>query len=153
MKTLKVYLDTSVIGGCFDKEFEEDSNLIIKLVKLGIYEGVISDITINELMGAPENVKDLLKSLIDNLIILELNQEVTRLSYEYLKNNIVSERFKEDALHIAFATVFDIDVLISWNFKHIVNLSKIKQFNSINMIQGYKMLEIRSPKELAYEKK
>jgi predicted nucleic acid-binding protein len=153
MKTLKVYLDTSVIGGCFDKEFEEDSNLIIKLVKLGIYEGVISDITINELMGAPENVKDLLKSLADNLVVLELNEEVIRLSNEYLKTNIVSEKFKEDALHIAFATVFNIDVLVSWNFKHIVNLSKIKQFNSINMIQGYKILEIRSPRELTYEKK
>jgi hypothetical protein len=127
--------------------------LIIKLVKLGIYEGVISDITINELMGAPENVKDLLKSLADNLVVLELNEEVIRLSNEYLKTNIVSEKFKEDALHIAFATVFNIDVLVSWNFKHIVNLSKIKQFNSINMIQGYKILEIRSPRELTYEKK
>lgn len=150
MKKLRVYLDTSVIGGCFDKEFEIESNQIIKNIELGIYEGVISVITVNELIDAPEFVKNLFFELSENLTILELNEEAVKLSDEYLINNIVSEKFKEDALHIALATVYNIDVLVSWNFKHIVNLNKIKQFNSINISQGYQLLEIRSPRELYY---
>lgn len=150
MKKLRVYLDTSVIGGCFDKEFETESNQIIKNINLGIYEGVISVITVNELIEAPEFVKNLFFELSENLTILELNDEAVKLSDEYLINKIVSEKFKEDALHIALATVYNIDVLVSWNFKHIVNLNKIKQFNSINISQGYQLLEIRSPKELFY---
>lgn len=150
MKKLRVYLDTSVIGGCFDREFETESNQIIKNINLGIYEGVISVITVNELIEAPVFVKNLFFDLSENLTILELNDEAVNLSNEYLKNKIVTEKFKEDALHIALATVYNIDALISWNFKHIVNLNKIKQFNSINISQGYQLLEIRSPKELFY---
>lgn len=150
MKKLRVYLDTSVIGGCFDKEFELESNRIIKNVNLGIFEGVISVITVNELIEAPDFVKDLFSDLSENLTILELNDDVVKLSNEYLNNKVVSEKYKEDALHIAFATIYNIDVLVSWNFKHIVNLNKIKQFNSINISQGYHILEIRSPKELVY---
>ncbi len=150
MKKLRVYLDTSVIGGCFDKEFESESNQIIKNVNLGIFEGVISVITVNELIEAPDFVKNLFSDLSENLTILELNDDVVKLSNEYLNNNVVTEKYKEDALHIAFATIYNIDVLVSWNFKHIVNLNKIKQFNSINISQGYHILEIRSPKELVY---
>ena len=150
MKKLRIYLDTSVIGGCFDKEFESESNQIVKNVNLGIYEGVISDITVNELIEAPDFVKKLFLDLSENLTILELSDDVVNLSNEYLINKVVTEKFKEDALHIAFATIYNIDVLVSWNFKHIVNLNKIKQFNSINISQGYHILEIRSPKELVY---
>jgi len=151
MKKLNVYLDTSVIGGCFDTEFIEDSNRVIQSIEIGVYRGVISDITINELLHAPQNVKELISNIKENLLILELNDEVINLSNEYLNNKVVTDKYKEDALHIAFATIFEADVLLSWNFKHIVNLNKIKQFNSINLSQGYKILEIRSPKELFYE--
>jgi len=151
LKKLNVYLDTSVIGGCFDIEFSEDSNKIIEAINIGIYNGVISVITVNELLDAPQNVKNLLTEIREYLQILEINNEVINLSNEYLNNKVVTDNYKEDALHIAFATVFDVDVLISWNFKHIVNLNKIKQFNSVNLNQGYKILEIRSPKELLYE--
>ncbi len=150
MKKLRVYLDTSVIGGCFDKEFESESNQIIKNVNLGIFEGVISVITVSEMIEAPDFVKNLFSDLSENLTILELNDDVVKLSNEYLNNKVVTEKYKEDALHIAFATIYNIDVLVSWNFKHIVNLNKIKQFNSINISQGYHILEIRSPKELVY---
>lgn len=148
MKTLKIYLDTSVIGGCFDDEFRTESNEIFKMIKLGIYDPVISTITINGLINAPKQVNELLATIEENLLLLEVNDEVIKLSSEYLKENIITEKFKEDALHIALATVYNIDVLITWNFKHIVNLNKIKLFNAVNLRQGYKELEIRSPKEL-----
>ncbi|MDQ3020080.1 MAG: PIN domain protein [Bacteroidota bacterium] len=149
MKKQKVYLDTSVIGGCFDLEFKEDSNKIIELIKLDIYEGVISSITIDELEDAPDYVKEILNEVDFN--ILFLNEDVISLAKKYLNEKIISEKYKSDCQHIAIATIFNVDVLISWNFKHIVNLNKIKQFNLINLKEGYKQLEIRSPKELIYE--
>ena len=70
------------------------------------------------------------------------------LAQKYLDDNIVSENCRGDALHIAIATVIGVDVLVSWNFKHIVNLNKIKLFNSVNFREGYNMLEIRTPREV-----
>ncbi|MEO8448003.1 MAG: PIN domain protein [bacterium] len=149
MKKQKVYLDTSVIGGCFDNEFKVDSNKIIELIKFNIYEGVISSITIDELEDAPDYVKEILNKV--DFEILYLNEDVISLAKKYLNEKIVSEKYMSDCQHIAIATIFNIDVLISWNFKHIVNLNKIKQFNLVNLKEGYKQLEIRSPKELIYE--
>ena len=80
-----------------------------------------------------------------------MNEEVVLLANKYLEEGIIGEKYRSDCQHIAIATIFNIDVLVSWNFKHIVNLNKIKQFNSINLREGYKELEIRSPKELIYE--
>ena len=65
-----------------------------------------------------------------------------------MKQKIVSEKYRDDALHIAIATVIEVDVLVSWNFRHIVNLNRIQQFNSVNLREGYKILEIRSPEEV-----
>ena len=149
MKKQKIYLDTSVIGGCYDKEFEDDSNKVIEMIKLNIYEGFVSSVTIAELDDAPARVKKILEVV--EFSILYLNDEIISLSEKYIKENIISEKFKRDCEHIATATVYNIDVLISWNFKHIVNLNKIKQFNLVNLKEGYKPLEIRSPKELIYE--
>ena len=149
MKKQKIYLDTPVIGGCYDKEFDDDSNKVIEMIKLNIYEGFVSSVTIAELDDAPARVKKILEVV--EFSILYLNDEIISLSEKYIKENIISEKFKRDCEHIATATVYNIDVLISWNFKHIVNLNKIKQFNLVNLKEGYKPLEIRSPKELIYE--
>jgi len=133
MRKQRVYLDTSVIGGCFDGEFAEVSLKIFELINLGILEAVISDVTIGELEGASKNIRDLIENLSpENLTVLNSSDEVANLSAKYLQAGIVSSRFREDALHIAYATVNEVDVLISWNFKHIVNLNKIKQFNAVN---------------------
>jgi hypothetical protein len=85
------------------------------------------------------------------MTILSYTDEVANLAQNYLDENILTENYEEDAFHIAFATVYNVDVLISWNFKHIVNFSRINQFNAVNSKQGYKPLEIRSPRELFYE--
>jgi hypothetical protein len=70
------------------------------------------------------------------------------LADSYMKRNIVTTKYYADALHIAIATVLGVDVLVSWNFKHIVNLNKIKLFNSVNLQEGYPLIEIRTPKEV-----
>lgn len=152
MKKLKIYLDTSVIGGCFDEEFAEYSNKVIGAIINGNYQGIISEITITELNDAPDDVKNKFHQIPEeSLTVLFLNDEVIKLAEMYLSEKIVSINFREDALHIAFATVYNIDVLISWNFKHIVNYNRITKFNSINLREGYKSLEIRSPMELYYD--
>lgn len=130
MKKISVYLDTSVIGGCFDEEFEEYSRSIIHEIETGKYRGVISDVTIAELNSAPGNVKGILLRLTEGtMTVLSINDDIIALAQKYLDEKIVTENFFEDALHIACATVNTIDLLISWNFKHIVNYNRINQFN------------------------
>lgn len=152
MKRLKIYLDTSVIGGYFDKEFEVYSKSLIEKICHGYYIGVLSDITLNELSKAPENVQDLVLTFPkENFFIYSPDKEVFDLADLYIKKKILTTKFIEDAMHIAIATVKNVDVLLSWNFQHIVNLYRIHLFNSINYENGYKMIEIRSPKELYYD--
>ena len=77
--------------------------------------------------------------------------EVQQLTEAYLTAGVVTERYREDAAHIAYATVYGADVVASWNFRHIVNLERIQQFNAVNLMQGYRTVEIRSPRELFRE--
>lgn len=143
-----IYLDTSVIGGCFDEEFAADSLQLIEQIINGIKTVVVSDITENEIKNAPVEIKDHYDSYKHILYKLSGNSEVEFLADQYLEEEIVSGKFRNDCLHIAFGTVFEIDILVSWNFKHIVNYDKISNFNSVNLKNGYKTLLISSPKEV-----
>ena len=125
MKTLRVYLDTSVIGGCFDEEFKDASNKLIEEIRLGLKIGVVSEIFLKELEGAPIQVKELFDSLKDYVEILVWTDEVDKLSKEYLNNKVVTLKYYGDAMPISYATVYNGDVLVSWNFKHIVNYDKM----------------------------
>jgi predicted nucleic acid-binding protein len=147
IKILNIYVENSVIGGYFDDEFKEyTQNLFDKFIK-GIYRPIISSHVIAELEnGAPEHIKENLKTI--NYEEYAVNDEMLRLAEKYMEQKIVSENYYSDALHIAVATVLGVDVLVSWNFKHIVNLNKIKLFNSVNLREGYSILEIRSPREV-----
>ena len=79
---------------------------------------------------------------------VELTDETIQLADTYIEEKVVGKTSIEDCRHIALATIYKVDVLASWNFKHIVNLDKIKGYNSINLRLGYTMIEIRSPKDL-----
>lgn len=145
----RVYIDTSVIGGCFDEEFETWSNQFFKDVREGNYILLISDITYRELELAPKNVTNILFGLNENLLEQILtNPEVEELATEYINAGAISQKYYEDALHIAIATIQKADILISWNFKHIVNLNRIRKYNAVNLMFGYNTLEIRSPREI-----
>jgi len=149
---IKVYVDTSVFGGCFDAEFEEWSNRLIEEFKAGFKVLVISDLTLKELEGAPPDVRNLVEEIPEeNREYVVLNDEARGLARHYIEEGVVSEGYLVDAQHIAIATVSRVDVLVSWNFKHIVNLSKIRLYNSVNIKYGYPLLEIRSPREVLYE--
>jgi hypothetical protein len=147
MKVLRIYLENSVIGGYFDDEFKEATRKLFEEFKKGTYKAVISLHVDAELeLGAPQYVKDNLNKL--DYEDFEITQEMRKLANKYLEEKVVTKKYYDDALHIAIATVIGVDVLVSWNFRHIVNLEKIKSFNIINMREGYNMLEIRTPKEM-----
>ncbi|MCW3129989.1 MAG: type II toxin-antitoxin system VapC family toxin [Methanophagales archaeon] len=149
---IKIYVDTSVFGGYFDAEFEEWSNRLIEEFKAGFKVLVISDLTLKELEGAPPNVRNLVEEIPEeDREYVVLNDEARGLARHYIEEGVVSEGYLVDAQHIAIATVSRVDVLVSWNFKHIVNLSKIRLYNSVNLKYGYPLLEIRSPREVLYE--
>lgn len=153
MKKLRIYLDTSVIGGCFDDEFSEESRKLINEIKNNDKKGVISDITLREMMEAPQEIIQYFHTFKETLEIVQITTEADDLSEEYLRAKIIGVKFKNDSLHIAAATISQVDVLVSWNFKHIVNYNKIIQFNSVNIRNGFKPLQIFSPKEvLSYDK-
>ena len=145
----RVYIDTSVIGGCIDQEFKEWSIKLFDEFKNGKKIAVISDITLDELELAPKRVQNILKQIPDKYLkIVESNLETEELARQYILRKAVSEKFYLDALHIAIATNYNVTVLSSWNFKHIVNLDRIIKYNSVNIEMGYKVLEIRSPRDI-----
>ncbi len=110
---------------------------------------VVSDITLAELAGAPLEVRRIVEELPPSCVeIIQHDRESEALAEEYLRQAVVSRRMFPDAMHIATATVTSADVLVSWNFRHIVNLDKIRGFNAVNFKLGYSMLEIRSPLEV-----
>jgi len=143
---MSLYLDTSVIGGYYDDVFMQDTRLLFEKIKEGKYNIFISSLTKEELEGAPEEVRNILNDFEYHLI--EVLPEYEDLADEYIQEKVVGTTSRDDCVHIATATINNIDVLVSWNFKHIVNVERIRGYNSINIRNGYKHLEIRSPKEL-----
>jgi predicted nucleic acid-binding protein len=149
----RFYFDTSVFGGVFDKEFEEATLQLFERVKLGNVVCLYSDLTETELANAPQLVRDYFKSLPKkNLERVVVNDEIINLATKYIEEKVVGTTSFDDCLHIATATLNKADILVSWNFKHIVNVYRIRGYNSINLRMNYLPLEIRSPKEiLEYE--
>ena len=150
-KIQRIYLDTSVVGGYFDEEFEEDTRVLFDQIRAGTFHVVYSTVTEDELIGAPAKVRDLIPSLPQGTVTsIALTPEAVALADSYLRENVVGPTSRADCFHIALATLSDIDILVSWNFKHIVNVHRIRGYNSVNMKLGYGTLDIRSPKEVIY---
>lgn len=145
----RIYIDTSVIGGCFDKEFHQWSNELFDEFKNGIETLMLSDLTLQELELASEEIKNKVNEIPkSNIIHIVITDEVIHLAEKYIVEGALTNKSYNDALHIALATIHNADVLTSWNFKHIVNLSRIRLYNSINLRLGYKIIEIRTPREI-----
>ncbi|MBA4409403.1 MAG: type II toxin-antitoxin system VapC family toxin [Bacteroidota bacterium] len=149
----RVYIDTSVFGGYFDEEFSEFTVPLFERLQNEEFKLLFSSVTQDEISPAPENVKELVKSLkTENTEFIDTNEEVVELATQYIMERVVGQTSFADCLHIALATINHADFLISWNFKHIVNVERIRGYNSINIKNGYKELEIRSPRDfMTYE--
>lgn len=149
MKRLRVYADTSVFGGCFDEEFEADSRKPFDEIEAGRFILVVSATTLRELRKAPEEVRQLLAGISrDRFETTALSEEVQLLRDAYLKAGVVSASSSADAEHIASASVAEADMIVSWNFKHIVHFEKIRGYHAVNLLEGYKQIPIYTPKEV-----
>jgi hypothetical protein len=150
MRIQRVYIDTSVLGGCFDPEFARWSNALLDDFRAGRLKPVISEIIAAEIADAPPAVREL---LVDLLALapetLDVTPEALALADAYQAHGILTSKFYADGLHIALATSAEVDLLVSWNFRHIVHYDKIRLFTAVNLERGYKSLAIYSPREVA----
>ena len=149
MNRQRLYFDTSVFGGVFDEEFQEISTMLFNKVASGEFICVYSNLCTTELKKAPENVRNFFLQLPkENMEFVEISEEAYNLAEKYLEEKVVGKTSADDCKHIAVATISKVDFLISWNFKHIVNVFRIRGYNSVNIRNGYMQLDIRSPKEI-----
>lgn len=149
MKKQRIYLDTSVFGGFFDDEFQEFTKPLFDRIQDGEFTIIFSTLLETELKLAPAKVRKLVLGIEndDTEFVIETYNAV-ELATEYILEKVVGQTSYSDCLHIALATINQADLLISWNFKHIVNIQRIRGYNAINIRNGYKQLEIRSPRDL-----
>ncbi|OGH55950.1 MAG: hypothetical protein A3G34_02035 [Candidatus Lindowbacteria bacterium RIFCSPLOWO2_12_FULL_62_27] len=147
---LRVYIDTSVVSGCLEEKWQEDSLKLMELFASGKMRPVLSNLTIDEVLAAPSaEVRALLeRPELKTAEKVKFDDEADGLAEAYIQEGVVTRNSLTDAQHIAAATVFRANVLVSWNFRHIVNLRRIQMFNAANLKRGYPMLDIRSPKEV-----
>jgi tryptophan 2,3-dioxygenase len=109
----------------------------------------VSDILAEDLEMAPEGVRSVLASVPEeNIELAELSQEAAALRDAYMEAEVVGPEQAYDAYHVALATVARADLIVSWNFKHIVHFEKIRGFNAVNLREGYLPVDIRSPQEV-----
>ena len=149
MKQTRVCVDTSVIGGCFDKEFAKESLALVQAAREGRIVLLLSDLLVDELAKARPEIQNALSDLLPNAYEeVSGGEESERLRDAYLKAGVVGPQHAADAEHIALATVSGADIVLSWNFKHIVHWDKIRGFNAVNLREGYPPIEIRSPQEV-----
>lgn len=150
MRVLTLYLDSSVIGGYFDEEFQESTRQLWSERAQGLFRFVTSPLVIEEISSAPENVRELLTHSFVQSEILPITEEAEQLAKAYMEQKIVPARYEDDARHVAIAVTHGISLIVSWNFKHLVNLQRETGFNAVNMLQGYPSVRIISPLELIH---
>jgi predicted nucleic acid-binding protein len=147
--TLLIYLDTSVLGGYYDPGFLEESRSLIRLVRERRIESAISEMVMAEVARAPDPVRSLLDELIDlGSETLAVGEEAVELQEAYLRARVVGQRWEDDAMHVAVASIRRVDAIASWNFRHLVDPRRVRAFNGVNLARGYGLIEIRSPGEI-----
>ena len=150
---MRIYADTSIFGGAFDPEFSEASRTFFTEIDSGKFILVTSAVVEAEIEPAPQNVKKLFSQYVKLAEIADINSSIMDLRTEYISAGIVTKKSLDDALHVAIATVTNCDLIVSWNFKHIVHFDKIPKYNAVNILNGYKEIGIYSPLEVInYEK-
>ncbi len=156
MKKTKLYLDTSVPSFLFADDSPEKREVTIQfwdILKLGLYDIVISDILLVEIsrseIPSSHELEEKLAEIV--LEIVSVNDDIYSLAQKYIDEGIIPQKYQDDALHIALATYNEADALISWNFKHMVKLKTIRGVNGINRMLGFKELEILTPQSWIQE--
>ena len=145
---MRVYADTSVFGGAFDEEFQPDGALFFDLVRNRSLELVVCSTVRDELGNCPPAVWNLYRELAAYAKVVEVTRDAFDLQAAYIAARVVSARCETDALHVATATVSGCAMIVSWNFRHIVNYRRIPMYNAVNALNGYGQIAIHSPLEV-----
>lgn len=148
MRTLDVYADTAVFGGVFDEDFADPTRSFFALAEAGRFNLLVSDVTRKEIALAPEHVRAHFDSMLAFMRLVQVDEQVLVLRDAYIEAKILSEKWADDAAHVAAATVAEADLIVSWNFRHIVHFDKIRLYNGVNTMWGYRPIDIRSPLEV-----
>ena len=151
-KIQRIYVDGCAIGGAFNKRFAEQTRPFWGAVKRGEIIVILSDVLASEIERAPRQARDFYDSLpMSQIERIVSTEESNRLAAQYIIEGVVGQSSIDDCKHIALATLVHADVLVSWNFKHIVNVDRIRGYNGINMKLGYPQIEIRTPYEVIHD--
>ena len=154
-KIWRIYVDSSVVNGVFDyhlPERVEQAKRFWSDVENGRIRIIVSDVLKDELDDAPQHVNDYFAEMPESQIErIVLTEESKDLANRYIAEGVVGESSLNDCRHVALATLAEADVLVSWNFRHIVKLNKIYRYNAINKLLGYREIEIRTPIEVIYD--
>lgn len=147
---MKVYIDTSVLSALFDARNPERQELTKEFFsRINEHEVFISELTRLEIEETPdEELRDKMRGVIADFHVLPSQEAVEQLSGEYVNQGAVSEKYPEDAFHIAVAVVNDLDIVLSWNFRHIVRRKTKDIVNMVNTMQNQRHIEITTPGEL-----
>lgn len=151
MKKLKLYLDTSIISFIFTDDAPREREITQKLFEeIDGHDAFISSIVLEEINRAPELKKRQMLDLLAKYDIQELKftEEAKELANKYIAEKIIPAKYQDDAFHIAIAVVNNIDVIVSWNFKHMVKLKTKREVVGVNLLMGYDEIEIYSPWEV-----
>jgi len=144
----RVYIDTSVLGAEFDEEFREATTAFFQQAQLGRFDIVMSALVEDEISLSPRNVQEFYSEVLQYAESVFPTQEAIFLQQAYLDAGIVSPRWADDALHVAIATLAECDIIVSWNFRHMVHYDKKRKYNAVNALNGYGYVDILSPAEV-----
>jgi len=145
----KIYLDTSVISALFDERTPERLAMTRAFwSKMNDYEVFISELVLEELGRANEQIRDKLFSTVKDFVVLKISKEAEKLAEIYIKQGIFPEKYFDDALHVALASINQIGILLSWNFTHLVKLKTRRMVSIVNLAENIMPVEIASPPEL-----
>ena len=156
MQKFHIYIETSVWSFAFAEDvpdYKADTLAFFELCKKRAFEPYISRAVLDEIQHADAPLRERLEELIRDVkpVLLSTLPEADSLSEAFLREKVVPAGKPEDARHVAIAMVHGLDVLVSWNFRHIVNIRREERFNAVAVLEGYHhRLRIVSPKELIY---
>jgi hypothetical protein len=148
VRALRVYIDTSVLGGVFDDEFKQPTSVFFEQARAGGFSIVVSALLEEEIADAPEEVRDFYDGITKYAEIVAPSREAILLHQAYLDAGVVTAKWAGDALHVATATVAECDAIVSWNFRHIVHYDKRRKYNAVNALRGYDSIDILTPAEV-----
>jgi predicted nucleic acid-binding protein len=152
MRKLKIYLETTMFNYYFDKNRDAhfDTVKMFEEVSKGKYIAYTSEYVIDELLEAPEDKRDKMLKLIKSydITVLRANEDAERLAEIYVDETIIPLKYRMDGIHIAIATVNELDMILSLNFKHIVKKKTIELTELVNIKEGYRKIDIYTPMEV-----